>query len=204
MVDYNANSVKNSVRLNNYTSTSTDNIILVSPSLNKIAGTVLKFYAKADDTATLIIGTLNGNDNNARFKPFGDQITLTKTYQEFTIDFKDYLETDTYIGFKNASLTSYTPITLDDINLKESNLGSIAFNKTNFKFYPNPVKDVLNLSYTQNMSHIAIFNLIGQKVLESNIDSNSQQLNLSTLTKGTYLVKITSKDQINTIKIIKE
>ena len=204
VVDYNSYSQKNSVRLNNYTSTSSDNIILVSPKLNKIAGSVLKFYARADQTSTLIVGTLNGDDNTATFTPFSQQITLTKDYKEFTIDFKAYSGTDQYIGFKNVSLVSYTPVTLDNIMLEETNLSNNAFDKSNFSYFPNPVKNILNLSSIQNMSHVAVFNIIGQKVLEAKIDTKATELNLSALTKGTYLVKISSNGQMNTIKIIKE
>lgn len=204
VVDYNAYSLNNSVRLNNYTSKSSDNIILVSPKLNKIAGSILKFYAKADQSSTLIIGTLNGNNSNAIFTPFSQQITLTNDYKEFTIDFKEYSGTDQYIGFKNVSLVSYTPVTLDNIMLEEPNLNTNAFDKSNFSYFPNPVKNILNLSSIQNMSHVAVFNMIGQKVLEAKIDTKATQLNLSTLTKGTYLLKIASDGRISTIKIIKE
>ena len=204
VVDYNAYSPNNSVRLNNYTSKSTDHIILVTPKLNKIAGSILKFHAKADQTSTLIIGTLNGNDINAIFTPFSQQITLTKDYKEYAIDFKDFGGSDSYIGFKNGCLESYTPVTLDNIIWEQANLKSNTFDTSNFSYAPNPVQNLLHLSYTQKIANVTVFNLIGQKVLEKKIDSNSAQLNFSSLPKGTYIAKVASNGQMNTIKIIKE
>lgn len=79
-----------------------------------------------------------------------------------------------------------------------------SFDKTGFTVYPNPVKDVLNLSYTRAMSNVSIHNLLGQTVMSKNINGTSSQLDLSRLANGTYLVKVTVDDLIQTIKIVKE
>ena len=94
---------------------------------------------------------------------------------------------------------------IDDFKVEfNADLANSAFDSTNFKFYPNPVKDVLNLSYTQNISDIAVYNLLGQKVIENTINANSATIDMSALSGGSYIVKITSENQTKTIKVIKE
>lgn len=72
------------------------------------------------------------------------------------------------------------------------------------KAYPNPVKDFLNLSYSQDISEVAIFNLLGQQLFSKKINATESQINMSNLSKGTYLVKVTVDNEVKTIKIIKE
>ena len=83
-------------------------------------------------------------------------------------------------------------------------LSNTSFEDENFKSYPNPVKDVLNLSYNKTISNVAVFNLLGQEVMIKSINANQSQIDMSGLTVGTYLVKVTADNQVMTIKVIKE
>ncbi|UPQ79368.1 choice-of-anchor J domain-containing protein [Flavobacterium azooxidireducens] len=92
-----------------------------------------------------------------------------------------------------------------DISAYDASLSTGSFDNAGFKYYPNPVKDVLNLSYISNISSVSVVNLLGQQVLTKNVNANESQLDLSTLTAGTYLVKITTEDNLEkTIKIVKQ
>ena len=73
-----------------------------------------------------------------------------------------------------------------------------------FRAYPNPVKNILNLSYNKNISNVAVFNLLGQEVLTKTMNANESQIDMSELANGAYMVKITADNQIKTIKVIKE
>lgn len=91
------------------------------------------------------------------------------------------------------------------ISAYDASLSTGSFDNAGFKYYPNPVKDVLNLSYVSNISSVSVVNLLGQQVLTKNVNANENQLDLSTLTAGTYLVKITTEDNLEkTIKIVKQ
>jgi hypothetical protein len=83
-------------------------------------------------------------------------------------------------------------------------LSSTAFESTDFRAFPNPVKNVLNLSYDKNISNVAVFNLLGQQVMTKEISSNQSQIDMSQLCAGTYMVKVTADNQVKTIKVIKE
>ena len=83
-------------------------------------------------------------------------------------------------------------------------LGNSSFETDGFNAYPNPVKDVMNLTYTKNISNVGVFNLLGQEVMTKAINANQSQIDMSHLSAGTYLVKVTADNQVKTIKIIKE
>ena len=83
-------------------------------------------------------------------------------------------------------------------------LSNSSFENENFRSYPNPVQDVLNLSYNKTISNVAVFNLLGQQVMTKGISSNQSQIDMSQLSAGTYMVKVTADNQVKTIKVIKE
>ncbi len=78
------------------------------------------------------------------------------------------------------------------------------FNNTNLTHYPNPVKNILNLSYNQEISNLEVYNMLGQKVSATIIKANDAHIDMSNLSKGAYMVRVTSNDQVKTIKVIKE
>lgn len=108
-----------------------------------------------------------------------------------------------YFGFHAHSLANQDQLYVDDITI-DAALANKTFAMNDLRSYPNPVKDVLNVSYKQNISNVAVFNLLGQKVIENTINANSAKIDMSSLSRGTYLVKVTSDNQIKTIKVIKE
>ena len=62
----------------------------------------------------------------------------------------------------------------------------------------------MNLSYTQDISSVSIFNLLGQEVLSKNLSSSEAQIDMSNLSHGTYLVKVMIGNEVKTIKVLKE
>lgn len=86
----------------------------------------------------------------------------------------------------------------------EVNLGTEDFNLANLIVYPNPVKNILNFSYTHDITAVTIYNFLGQQVLAKSFQVNKSGIDLSELVSGTYFLTIQSQDKIKTIKIIKE
>ena len=90
------------------------------------------------------------------------------------------------------------------ISAYDASLANSSFSASNFTYYPNPVKDILHISNTQNISKIQVINLLGQEMMVKTINESQGQIDISHLSIGTYLVKVTSEDQVRTINIIKE
>jgi len=77
------------------------------------------------------------------------------------------------------------------------------FDNANFKYYPNPVTDVLTVSYSNTISEVVVYNLLGQQVLAVKSNATQTQVDLSSLTTGTYMVRITSEELVKTVKVVK-
>jgi len=86
----------------------------------------------------------------------------------------------------------------------DASLTSNTFSNSSFMFYPNPVKDVLNISNATTISKVQVVNFLGQEMIVKSMNDTQGQIDMSQLGAGTYLVKLTSDDQIKMIKIIKE
>ena len=73
-----------------------------------------------------------------------------------------------------------------------------------FTFYPNPSSDVINLTATENIETVAIYNLLGQKVIDQNINATSSQLDVANLVTGTYLMEVSANGKTAWHKVIKK
>lgn len=91
-----------------------------------------------------------------------------------------------------------------NIRLSDAGLAATNFELGDFNAYPNPVTNLLNLSFNKAISTIAVYNLLGQKVFGNSTNSKWSQIDMSHLCKGTYMVKVTAEDQVKIIKVVKE
>jgi hypothetical protein len=75
----------------------------------------------------------------------------------------------------------------------------------NFKVYPNPVKEVLNLYATglYTVNSISIFNSLGQ-LIQIIANPTNPSINVSGLKQGIYFINISTENGITSVKFIKE
>ncbi|MFD0989656.1 T9SS type A sorting domain-containing protein [Mariniflexile jejuense] len=72
-----------------------------------------------------------------------------------------------------------------------------------FKIYPNPVENILHLSIQNNtIEHMQLVDMSGQVILEAS--TNMEQLNVSKLPTGMYLLQIKTRGGSISKKIIKK
>lgn len=86
----------------------------------------------------------------------------------------------------------------------QTSLGTADFDLKNIAVYPNPVKDVLNLSSESIITTAEIYNLLGQRVIAKSINAAETAIDMSNLAVGTYIVKVTSDAKSKTLKVVKE
>lgn len=72
--------------------------------------------------------------------------------------------------------------------------------KLQARIYPNPVKNILNVQTEANLQKVEIYSSNGQLIKTSFL----KEINVSTLPKGNYIVKITTDKGVQTEKFIKE
>jgi len=70
--------------------------------------------------------------------------------------------------------------------------------------YPNPAKDVVNLTSSSKIERVEMFNMMGQKVSEKSVNANSTSVNVVNLNAGTYVVKVYTNAGVATKKIVVE
>ena len=83
-------------------------------------------------------------------------------------------------------------------------LGLQQFAASEIRLYPNPASNMLTVSYPQNISKIAIYNMLGQLVFAKNDDQKEIKLDISALTSGTYFIKIYSENADRIAKFVKK
>jgi hypothetical protein len=73
--------------------------------------------------------------------------------------------------------------------------------KIQFNFFPNPVSEILNITFSKNLNQnlwIDIFDLFGHKVISNHIfqGTNNVKINVSNIPSGMYLLKLRDKTGI--------
>ncbi|NHM06970.1 T9SS type A sorting domain-containing protein [Flavobacterium sp. CYK-4] len=90
------------------------------------------------------------------------------------------------------------------LRLANPSLSNSTFDSGTFETYPNPVTDVLHLNYDKDISNVEVFNMVGQQVFTKSSTAHISQIDLSTLAKGVYMVKINADNLVKTVKILKQ
>ncbi|SFN77009.1 Por secretion system C-terminal sorting domain-containing protein [Paenimyroides ummariense] len=83
-------------------------------------------------------------------------------------------------------------------------LGVNDFDLSKLKYYPNPVSDQLTITYTEAITNVEVFDLNGRMVMKRNFDNETVQLDFSTLSSGTYMLNIKTKENSQFIKIVRK
>lgn len=134
----------------------------------------------------------------------GDYNTNTTNPVTESYDFTPSTTGVYYFGFNAYSNAGEDNLFVDDIKISLA-LGVDNHDLNQFKFYPNPVKNQLNVSYSGAIiTNIAVYNLLGQQVLTKSINADNAIVDVSTLTQGTYMVKVNAGNQVKVVKMIKE
>lgn len=75
---------------------------------------------------------------------------------------------------------------------------------TNLVVYPNPVKEQLTLSNTDEISALKFFNIIGQEVLSLSPHSSIVVVDMTSLSTGIYLIQVNTEIGSKIVKVHKE
>ena len=94
--------------------------------------------------------------------------------------------TRTYAGNNTCVANNWVTVT--------SNVGIDDVESLQVSLYPNPASRVLNVKSAAGVGEVVIFNTLGQKVLDQQGSSERMQLDLGSLSTGSYIVRITGMD----------
>lgn len=76
--------------------------------------------------------------------------------------------------------------------------------ETNITISPNPAKNSIKLTSSDEQNLIEIFSISGVKVFSQKVNSNVVEIDISSFTNGIYILKVVSTSYTNTIKFSKE
>jgi hypothetical protein len=91
----------------------------------------------------------------------------------------------------------------DDIEVTQA-LSISDYESFSISSFPNPVKNIWNVSSIDEISQINIYNILGENVATFSPYMNTYSLDMSHFNSGIYLMKIvSSKGETNTLKVLK-
>ncbi|WP_445719100.1 T9SS type A sorting domain-containing protein [Flavobacterium sp.] len=106
------------------------------------------------------------------------------------------------IGITTAMVSN---VWYDNIYLhKNTILSSDNFNVTKVKLYPNPTSNILNIEAGANIQSIAVYNVLGQEVMNREANDSTISLDVSSLNAGVYVIKTMIDGNVSSTKFIKE
>ena len=83
-------------------------------------------------------------------------------------------------------------------------LDTKTFDFSSFVYHPNPVTDILHVSYKTVINRATVYNLIGQVLRDTHFSDKQIKMDMSGLSSGTYIIRFYSDNQSHFIKVIKK
>lgn len=189
---------------------------------------VVDGYTNIKHPDPMYIGGASGVSDDGKtvigfFRPWGAPATAGEgfiwTKETGAINLNDYVAS---LGYDELGITFALPMGISPNGKYISGLGAtedgmkgfviklpanlatgVTPNKSKIAMYPNPVKDVVTITNADQITHVEIYNVAGQKVKSAKMLKNNQ-LNLSGLSKGVYFLKIENAGKTETMKFIKD
>ncbi len=189
---------------------------MFSRGINLAAGQLVtvSFYISNFQNATTATGTYqltvgNASTVAAQTTILGSETGITTTgFVQKTFTFTPTTAGVYYFGLRNNSALNAAgthALIVDNFSVTQT-LSVDEFLNSNFSVSPNPAKDLITISNTENISvnSISITDLNG-RIVKQNTYSNETnvQVNISDLSSGVYMMNITSAEGSVTKKIIK-
>ena len=88
------------------------------------------------------------------------------------------------------------------IKIEPVGIGNYELQNTNYvKVYPNPARSQFTVTNAEN-TNLSLYNIVGQKVLQTFSKGNSTEVNIGFLPQGIYVLKVVKEGNISVHKII--
>lgn len=153
--------------------------------------------------------TNEGSSNNSQ--PTGEPL-YDGTQNDWVleqIDLSDYLDESILVRFQLVSDNGARADGFYFDDLKINVVGDVILNNntaevSQFRVYPNPVSDQLNINTVLEDYNIELYTIQGQLVSRSLNNSGAQSVDYSNLSSGMYLLRLTSAEVSQTLRIVKE
>lgn len=120
------------------------------------------------------------------------------------------LSTNADIAIASQMVHKFDNIKVTAIKVVPPNIIALSINEQlaeNFNLYPNPATSIVNITNNENMSikQVEIYDVTGKLINTHNFNNETEiQLNIETLTSGTYLMHLYTNEGVAVKKLIKK
>jgi hypothetical protein len=131
---------------------------------------------------------------------------------DFAFDFEPFASgiscNPAVIGYVDGAKTTSSLATLGSniicLVSGMSQLGVAENSNLGFSVYPNPTTGKFNITLPSNIkANVSVVDAEGKVILEKNNLSNGALMNLGNVAPGVYLVNISSENEVQTVRIVK-
>tara|TARA_B100000508_G_scaffold139413_1_gene137719 strand:- start:617 stop:1471 length:855 start_codon:yes stop_codon:yes gene_type:complete len=130
-----------------------------------------------------------------------DQADGSASAATLTIDASAYDGQVVYLTFRHYDTTDENSVLIDDVVVD----GTLAVGDESFSnfFYVMDSNNQLKISANNPFEGIEVYNMLGQLSVAKTLSSNVEVVDLSALTSGVYIAKVSVEGQSRSIKIVK-
>lgn len=136
----------------------------------------------------------------------GDDVTAaagdgSDSAAALTLDASAYDGQSVYLIFRHWNTFDQNSVLIDDVAVTGTlSVGDQSF--SNFVHFVDS-SNVLRLSASEPMESVQLFNVLGQLVINNELNSNREGINIDSLNQGVYITRVTINGQTKTFKIVK-
>lgn len=190
----------------------TPNNILVLPQMSVPADALnvnLNYLVGSGSDATFFAETysVTVTTSNAQVDILAATPVLTSTLtsnlgEDITINLDAFVGQDIYIAFRHYDTEDEFILGLDNLSVTYDEALSIDdFQASKIKHTFNQTTKILKVEAQNALNAVSVFNILGQEILNQRLNNSIEELDMSKLQTGVYIVKI--KDNTNATKTIK-
>lgn len=193
---------------------------IISPEFNLSSG---DFYLNFDIALTDFVNTTNPGmlgvddfvalfvtqdnwDTFSELTRWDAGSTISNTGESITEIVLSGYNATTKFGFYAFSDTSNSDneFFIDNFQITANSLSVGEEQFLGFLVYPNPTFGVVNLKADVQFESIQVFNALGQEILKTKLNSNTEKLDVSSLKSGVYILRAKARNASASIRFMKK
>lgn len=166
-------------------------IVALLPAPNPPGGNATQEFTAGETVGDLLISVLIGAE--IQWYVMGEGELEEVDMNESLVDGETYYVTQEIEGCESEPFA----ITVEQV------LSTPTFSLKNLAVYPNPVVDVLTVSYDDTITEVSVINMLGQIVISQKANADKVEVNTSKLQNGSYILKVATTKGTATVKVVK-
>ena len=125
-------------------------------------------------------------------------------WYHYDVDLRAYQGQDIYVAIVHFNCSNQFMLNIDDVMLYRTYDNVADHNTATLSVYPNPATDMLQVESTERIEHYEVYDITGALLRRTAVGQKAFTLDLEALPAGTYLMKLTSEDTVQTRRFVKQ